>query len=89
MDFAALFALLIALLCVNRVFNISASSVVNCIICFPNCWSIIHAYRTFTQVENEMNSAERLHTYAQNLPKELLMSLPKILHQIGPTELLN
>ncbi|KGQ89520.1 hypothetical protein MEO_02386 [Candida albicans P94015] len=72
MDFvAALFALLIALLCVNRVFNISASSVGLIVsYVFQIAGQLSMLIRTFTQVENEMNSAERLHTYAQNLPKE-------------------
>ncbi|CAX44186.1 oligomycin resistance ATP-dependent permease, putative [Candida dubliniensis CD36] len=72
MDFvAALFALLIALLCVNRVFNISASSVGLIVsYVFQIAGQLSMLIRTYTQVENEMNSAERLHTYAQNLPKE-------------------
>ncbi|RCK55100.1 Oligomycin resistance ATP-dependent permease YOR1 [Candida viswanathii] len=72
MDFlACLFALLIALLCVNRVFNISASSVGLIVsYVFQIAGQLSMLIRTFTQVENEMNSAERLYSYATNLPEE-------------------
>ena len=80
MDFVALFALLIALLCVNRVFNISASSVGLIVsYVFQIAGQLSMLIRTFTQVENEMNSAERLLMHKIYL-KKLLMSLPKILH---------
>ncbi|KAG5419108.1 hypothetical protein I9W82_002875 [Candida metapsilosis] len=72
MDFVAtLFALLIALLCVNRVFNVSASSVgliLSYVLQIAGQLSML--IRTFTQVENEMNSAERLNSYATSLPTE-------------------
>ncbi|CAK9439681.1 uncharacterized protein LODBEIA_P37810 [Lodderomyces beijingensis] len=68
---ASLFALLIALLCVNRVFNISASSVGLIVsYVFQIAGQLSMLIRTFTQVENEMNSAERLDSYATNLPEE-------------------
>ncbi|KAI5966908.1 uncharacterized protein KGF55_000317 [Candida pseudojiufengensis] len=72
MDFiACLFALLIALLCVNRVFNVSAAStglILSYVLQIAGQLSML--IRTFTQVENEMNSAERLNSYASNLPEE-------------------
>ncbi|KAI5957926.1 hypothetical protein CANMA_004358 [Candida margitis] len=72
MDFVAtLFALLIALLCVNRVFNVSASAVgliLSYVLQIAGQLSML--IRTFTQVENEMNSAERLNSYATDLPVE-------------------
>ena len=72
MDFiAALFALLIALLCVNRVFDIGAASVGLIVsYVFQIAGQLSMLIRTFTQVENEMNSAERLNAYATNLPEE-------------------
>ncbi|KAL6449932.1 YOR1 Oligomycin resistance ATP-dependent permease YOR1 [Candida maltosa Xu316] len=72
MDFVAcLFALLIALLCVNRVFSISAASVGLIVsYVFQIAGQLSMLIRTFTQVENEMNSAERLYSYATNLPEE-------------------
>ncbi|KAI3404492.2 hypothetical protein KGF56_002684 [Candida oxycetoniae] len=72
MDFiASLFALLIALLCVNRVFNIGASSVGLIVsYVFQIAGQLSMLIRTFTQVENEMNSAERLSSYATSLPEE-------------------
>ncbi|EGW32761.1 uncharacterized protein SPAPADRAFT_54783 [Spathaspora passalidarum NRRL Y-27907] len=68
---ASLFALLIALLCVNRVFRISAASV-GLIVAyvFQIAGQLSMLIRTFTQVENEMNSVERLDSYASNLPEE-------------------
>ncbi|RLV90454.1 Oligomycin resistance ATP-dependent permease YOR1 [Spathaspora sp. JA1] len=68
---ASLFALLIALLCVNRVFRISAASV-GLIVAyvFQIAGQLSMLIRTFTQVENEMNSAERLDSYATHLPEE-------------------
>ncbi|KAI5953752.1 hypothetical protein KGF57_003961 [Candida theae] len=72
MDFVAtLFALLIALLCVFRVFNVSASTVgliLSYVLQIAGQLSML--IRTFTQVENEMNSAERLNSYATSLPTE-------------------
>ncbi|KAI5952854.1 hypothetical protein KGF54_003721 [Candida jiufengensis] len=72
MDFiACLFALLIALLCVNRIFNVSAAStglILSYVLQIAGQLSML--IRTFTQVENEMNSAERLNSYASNLPEE-------------------
>ncbi|KAG7661663.1 uncharacterized protein J8A68_004816 [[Candida] subhashii] len=68
---AVLFALLIALLCVNRIFNISAASV-GLIVAyvFQIAGQLSMLIRTFTQVENEMNSVERLNSYATALPEE-------------------
>lgn len=68
---ASLMALLVALLCVNRIFNISASSVgllLSYVLQIAGQLSML--IRTFTQVENEMNSVERICNYAYNLPEE-------------------
>ncbi|CAI5758999.1 unnamed protein product [Candida verbasci] len=72
MDFvASLFALLIALLCVNRVFNVNASSVGLIVsYVFQIAGQLSMLIRTYTQVENEMNSVERLNSYATYLPEE-------------------
>lgn len=68
---ATIFALLIALLCVNRVFNITAASVGLLLsYVFQIAGQLSMLIRTFTQVENEMNSAERLASYAFHLPEE-------------------
>lgn len=68
---AATFALLISLLCVTNQFNISASStglLLNYVIQIVGLLSL--TVRAMTQVENEMNSVERLHSYAFSLPQE-------------------
>jgi ABC-type multidrug transport system fused ATPase/permease subunit len=68
---ATMFALLIALLSVFRVFNIGASSVGLLLsYVFQVAGQLSMLIRTFTQVENEMNSAERLCEYAYKLPTE-------------------
>ncbi|QBM87662.1 ABC-type multidrug transport system, ATPase and permease component [Metschnikowia aff. pulcherrima] len=85
---AALFALLICLLCVTNAFHISASStglLLNYVIQIVGLLSL--TVRAMTQVETEMNSVERLHSYAFNLPQEAVnrgnvirmpMSWPKV-----------
>ncbi|CUM68180.1 uncharacterized protein PRCAT00005898001 [Priceomyces carsonii] len=65
------FVLLISLLCVNKVFNINASSVGLVLsYSFQITGQVVMLIRTLTQVENQMNSAERLCQYAFNLPQE-------------------
>ncbi|KAM9904329.1 hypothetical protein OXX79_002817 [Metschnikowia pulcherrima] len=85
---AALFALLICSLCVTNAFHISASStglLLNYVIQIVGLLSL--TVRAMTQVETEMNSVERLHSYAFNLPQEAVnrgnvirmpMSWPKV-----------
>ncbi|MCH0630019.1 ATP-binding cassette domain-containing protein [Kocuria palustris] len=72
MDFVAVgVALLVALLSVFRVFNILAASVGLLVsYVFQIAGQLLMLIRTYTQVENEMNSAERLYQYACNLPEE-------------------
>lgn len=68
---ACVFALVIALLCVNRVFKINASSaglLLSYVLQIVGQLSML--IRTYTQLENEMNSVERLSNYAYNLPEE-------------------
>lgn len=68
---ASIFALLICMLCITEQFEISASStglLLNYVIQIVGLLSL--TIRAMTQVENEMNSVERLHSYAFNLPQE-------------------
>lgn len=68
---ASSLALIITLLSVNRVFNINAASVgliVTNVLQIAGLMSLI--LRAYTQVENEMNSVERLCHYANDLVQE-------------------
>uniref|UniRef100_A0A0L0P6Y1 Multi drug resistance-associated protein n=1 Tax=Candidozyma auris TaxID=498019 RepID=A0A0L0P6Y1_CANAR len=68
---AALFALIISMLCITEQFNISPQStglLLNYVIQIVGLLSL--TVRAMTQVENEMNSVERLHQYAFDLPQE-------------------
>lgn len=68
---AVAFALIIALLCVTRQFKISPAAVgvlLTYVLQLPGLLNTI--LRALTQVENDMNSAERLVTYATELPQE-------------------
>ncbi|SMN22423.1 similar to Saccharomyces cerevisiae YGR281W YOR1 Plasma membrane ATP-binding cassette (ABC) transporter [Maudiozyma saulgeensis] len=68
---ASSFALIITLLCVTRAFPISAGSVgvlLSYVLQLPSMFN--NVLRTFTQCENDMNSAERLVEYATKLPLE-------------------
>lgn len=65
------FALIICLLCVTGQFNIGPSStglLLSYVIQIVGLLSL--TVRAMTQVENEMNSAERLHHYAYKIPQE-------------------
>lgn len=65
------FVLLVAMLCVNRVFDINSSSVgllMSYILQIVGQLSFL--LKTLTQVENEMNSVERICHYAFGLPEE-------------------
>lgn len=68
---AVMFALIITLLCVTRQFHISASAtgvLLTYVLQLPGLLNTI--LRALTQAENDMNSAERLVTYATELPQE-------------------
>lgn len=68
---ACVLALIVALLSVSRQFNISAASaglVVTYVLQLAGLLSLI--LRAYTQVENEMNSVERLCYYANSLEQE-------------------
>lgn len=69
--FANIIALVISLLCVNRVFKISAATA-GLLVSYslqlgPELTQLI---RSWTMLENDMNSAERLCQYALHLPQE-------------------
>ncbi|KAI5953784.1 hypothetical protein KGF57_003993 [Candida theae] len=64
-------ALIVCMLCITGQFNISASStglLLNYVLQLVGVLSL--TIRSMTQVENEMNSVERLHEYAYRLPQE-------------------
>lgn len=68
---ATVFALLISLLCVFRVFKISASSVgllLSYVLQLSGMISMVVVI--YTQVEQDMNSAERIIEYVDDLPQE-------------------
>lgn len=68
---ATLFALIITLLCVTRAFPIGAGSVgvlLSYVLQLPSMFN--NVLRSYTQCENDMNSAERLVEYATKLPLE-------------------
>lgn len=75
---AASFAMIICLLCITDQFHISASStglLLNYVIQIVGLLSL--TVRTMTQVENEMNSVERLHSYAFKMPQEAAYERPE------------
>ncbi|CCE72990.1 Piso0_000598 [Millerozyma farinosa CBS 7064] len=75
----SVFVLLIALLCVNSILNIDASStgvVLSYVLQIVS--SLVILVRSGTQFENNMNSAERLQEYAEKLPKEAPYILTEI-----------
>lgn len=68
---ASLFALIISLLCVFRVFDISAAStglLLSYVLLIAGLLSVL--IRTLTLVENQMNSVERLCEYGYDLEQE-------------------
>lgn len=68
---ASIFAMIISLLCVFRVFKISAAStglLMSYVLLIAGLLSIL--VRTLTLVENQMNSAERLIEYGYDLEQE-------------------
>lgn len=75
---ASMFALIICLLCITDQFHISASStglLLSYVIQIVGLLSL--TIRSMTQVENEMNSVERLHQYAFHLPQEAAYKKPE------------
>lgn len=76
---AIVFALIITLLCVTRAFPISAASVgvlLTYVLQLPGLLNTI--LRALTQTENDMNSAERLVSYATELPLEADYKKPEM-----------
>lgn len=75
----SVFVLLIALLCVNSIFDIDAAStgvVLSYVI--QMVLLLVILVRSGTQFENNMNSAERLQEYAEELPEEAPYVLTEI-----------
>lgn len=75
---ATAFTLLISFLCCFRVFNISASStglLLTYVLSMSGLLSLM--LRALTQIENEMNSVERLNHYAVDLVQEPAYELPE------------
>lgn len=80
---ATIFALIISLLCVFRVFLISAASVgllLSYVLQIAGQLSML--VRMYTQVENEMNSVERICEYVFDLPQEA----PYLISETAPRE---
>ncbi|SMN22408.1 similar to Saccharomyces cerevisiae YGR281W YOR1 Plasma membrane ATP-binding cassette (ABC) transporter [Maudiozyma saulgeensis] len=76
---AVAFALIITLLCVTRAFPISAASVgvlLTYVLQLPGLLNTV--LRALTQTENDMNSAERMVTYATQLPMEAAYKKPEM-----------
>ncbi|KAK6454593.1 uncharacterized protein RJT20DRAFT_130772 [Scheffersomyces xylosifermentans] len=74
----SVFALIICMLCITEQFNISASStglLLNYVIQIVGLLAL--TVRSMTQVENEMNSVERLHEYSFHLPQEAAYEKPE------------
>ncbi|AET40393.1 ATP-binding cassette transporter YOR1 Ecym_5660 [Eremothecium cymbalariae DBVPG len=76
---AVLFALIISILCVTGWFNISPAStgvLLTYVLQLPNLFNTL--LRAMTQLENDMNSAERVLSYANSLPKEAPYRIPEM-----------
>ncbi|RCK54406.1 Oligomycin resistance ATP-dependent permease YOR1 [Candida viswanathii] len=72
-------ALIVCLLCITGQFEISASStglLINYVLQLVGILSL--TIRSMTQVENEMNSVERIHEYAFQLPQEKEYFKPEV-----------
>lgn len=84
LDFVAtLMSLVVALLCVFRVFDISSSAVgllLTYVLQIAGQLSLL--VRMVTQVENELNSVERISEYAFELPQEA----PELISELTPRE---
>ncbi|GMF08787.1 unnamed protein product [[Candida] boidinii] len=75
---ACCFAFLIAMLCITRQFKISASSTGLLLSYVINVAGILSfMLRAYTQLENEMNSVERLNHYACDLEQEAPFEIPE------------
>ncbi|VEU22711.1 DEKNAAC103792 [Brettanomyces naardenensis] len=75
---ATAFSLIIALLCCFRVFNISAAAtglLLTYVLTIAGLFSFM--LRSLTQIENEMNSVERLNHYAVDLVQEAPYEIPE------------
>lgn len=75
---AVAFALIITLLCVTRAFPIGPASVgvlLTYVLQLPGLLNTV--LRALTQTENDMNSAERMVTYATDLPMEAAYRKPE------------
>lgn len=76
---SSVFALIVALLCVNRVFNVSPASVgllLSYVLQITQ--QMVQMMRSLTQVENQMNSVERLNQYALHLEQEAPFKLGEL-----------
>ena len=68
---ASIIVLVVALLCVNHVFHINPATVgLLLAYCVQLAGELASLIRTFTQIENDMNSVERVCHYAIKLPQE-------------------
>ncbi|OEJ86325.1 Oligomycin resistance ATP-dependent permease YOR1 [Hanseniaspora osmophila] len=80
LDFVAvMFALIIAILCVTRTFHVSAASagvMLTYVLQLPGLLNTL--LRSMTQMENDMNSVERLVSYATELPQEAAYRVPEM-----------
>ena len=75
---ACCFAFLICMLCVTRQFKISASSTGLLLTYVINVAGMLSfMLRSYTQLENEMNSVERLNHYACDLEQEAPFEIPE------------
>lgn len=79
LDFlASIFAMIICLLCITGRFKISASTtglLVNYVVSIVGLLSL--TVRSMTEVENQMNSVERLHEYSFRMPQEAAYVRPE------------
>ncbi|KAL6946779.1 hypothetical protein ACO0QE_001628 [Hanseniaspora vineae] len=80
LDFVAvMFALIISILCVTRTFHVSAASagvMLTYVLQLPGLLNTL--LRSMTQMENDMNSVERLVSYATELPQEAAYRIPEM-----------
>ncbi|CUM66631.1 uncharacterized protein PRCAT00004303001 [Priceomyces carsonii] len=76
---SSIFVLLLGLLCVNKVFNINAASTGLLLSYAIELVLMLFMFiRTYSEVENIMNSVERLTQYAYELPQEASYTLGDI-----------
>lgn len=72
---SSMIVLIVSLLCVFKVFHISAASV-GLVLSYSTQLSglLMVVMRAFTQLENDMNSVERVCHYANQIPQEIMAS---------------